>query len=158
MSGDVIELLLRGEEQTLRLGLALGRVLAPGAVALLRGGLGAGKTTLARGLARGLGVGDDYNVVSPTFTLLNVYPGPTPFFHADLYRLDLGGALDLGLLEESAEGVLAVEWAEVMDGCWPETAVDVWLTGEAGHERRARISGPAAVLGGLRGLLNIQAD
>lgn len=98
---------LRGPEATLALGAALGRLLAPGAVVLLTGRLGAGKTVLARGLAAGLGVSADYAIVSPTFTLLNQYPGRVAFFHADLYRLAGGGRRTWSF------------WKRPRKGCWP---------------------------------------
>lgn len=137
---------LPDEAATEKLGRVLGENLRPGGVVLLYGGLGAGKTTLARGLARGLGVGDDYAITSPTFTLLNVYPGRIAFYHADLYRLDADSALDLGLLEEAAQGVLAVEWAEIMEGHWPADALVVRLGGNETLTRQAELSGPEALL------------
>jgi tRNA threonylcarbamoyladenosine biosynthesis protein TsaE len=140
---------LRGPEATLALGAALGRLLAPGAVVLLTGRLGAGKTVLARGLAAGLGVSADYAIVSPTFTLLNQYPGRVAFFHADLYRLAGGEAADLELLEEAAGGVLAVEWAERAPELWPPQAISVELIDQGEGARLAEISGPEEIIGNL---------
>lgn len=137
---------LPDEAATEKLGRVLGAQLKPGDVVLLYGGLGAGKTTMARGLARGLGVGDEYAITSPTFTLLNVYPGKIAFFHADLYRLDADSALDLGLLDEAAQGILAVEWAEVMAGHWPDDAVIVCLDGNETLTRQTEITGPEALI------------
>ncbi len=141
---------LPDEAATEKLGRALGDLLKPGGVVLLYGGLGAGKTTLARGLARGLGVGEDYAITSPTFTLLNVYPGRIAFYHADLYRLDADSALDLGLLDEAADGVLAVEWAEIMEGHWPPDALTVRLGGNETLSRQAEITGPAELIDQLQ--------
>jgi tRNA threonylcarbamoyl adenosine modification protein YjeE len=141
-----LELPLAGEEDTLRLGAALGALLAPGAVVLLVGELGAGKTVLARGLARGLGVSPEYAIVSPTFTLMNHYPGRVDFWHADLYRLGGGEAADLEMTEEAAGGVLAVEWAERAPGLWPRSAVRVELSREGDHARRAAIGGPPEII------------
>ncbi|MBU1156297.1 MAG: tRNA (adenosine(37)-N6)-threonylcarbamoyltransferase complex ATPase subunit type 1 TsaE [Proteobacteria bacterium] len=140
---------LKGEEATLALGAALGRLLAPGAVVLLTGRLGAGKTVLARGLASGLGVSGDYAIVSPTFTLLNQYPGRIEFFHADLYRLGGGEAAELELLEEAAAGVLAVEWAERAPELWPPHAVRVELVDQGRGARLAQISGPKEIISNL---------
>lgn len=140
---------LNGEEATLALGAALGRLLAPGAVVLLTGRLGAGKTVLARGLASGLGVSGDYAIVSPTFTLLNQYPGRIEFFHADLYRLGGGEAAELELLEEAAAGVLAVEWAERAPELWPPHAIGVELADQGRGARLAQISGPREIIGNL---------
>ncbi len=153
-----LERRLDGEAATLALGAALGRLLGPGAVVLLTGRLGAGKTVLARGLARGLGVSEDYAIVSPTFTLLNQYPGRVEFFHADLYRLAAGEAAELELLEEAADGVLTVEWAERAPGLWPPTALNVELT-EAGEEaRRAVIDGPSGIIEQLEQALGREED
>lgn len=121
MTGTVKRHIVLGDaDATERLGAGLARVLRPGAVILLEGPLGAGKTTLVRGLVRGLG-GDPAEVHSPTFTLLETYEvcGGVirRLHHADLYRLrgpshapwdeiGLGEALD------DREAVTAVEWPE----------------------------------------------
>ena len=77
----------------------------------LEGPLGAGKTTFVRGLARGLGSSGD--VMSPTFQLVRLYPGPLPLAHADLYRLERAAELaELGFDELLDEGVLVVEWGD----------------------------------------------
>jgi tRNA threonylcarbamoyl adenosine modification protein YjeE len=133
---------LAGEQATESLGAALGSRLEPGAVVLLIGDLGAGKTVAARGLARGLGVEGSYAIVSPTFTLLNVYPGRVDFFHADLYRLSPAEAGDLELLEEAADGVLAVEWAERAGDVWPSDSVTLLLEKPGPGRRLARLAGP----------------
>ena len=101
------------EEETRNVATALAGRLTPGAVILLHGDLGAGKTAFVRGLAEGLGVSDD-PVSSPTFTLVHEYTGGrVPLYHADLYRLPDGASLDdLGLDEVAEEGVLAIEWPE----------------------------------------------
>jgi tRNA threonylcarbamoyladenosine biosynthesis protein TsaE len=102
-----LELELAQEAASLALGRALGRSLEAGAVVLLTGDLGAGKTTLTRGLAAGLGVDPAYVIASPTFTLLNIYPGRLELFHADLYRLSPEEADALELLDQAAAGVVA---------------------------------------------------
>ena len=101
------------EEETRHVATALADRLAPGAVILLHGDLGAGKTAFVRGLAEGLGMADD-PVSSPTFTLVHEYTGGrVPLYHADLYRLPEGASLDdLGLDEVAEDGVLAIEWPE----------------------------------------------
>jgi len=109
------------EAETLDLARAVAARLAPGAVVLLRGDLGAGKTAFVRGLADGLGVPDD-QVSSPTFTLVQVYQGRLPLLHADLYRITTAEVEDLGLDEAGEAGVLAIEWAEKLarpiPGAW----------------------------------------
>ena len=93
------------------LGRALGEQAGAGDVVLLEGPLGAGKTVLVRGLAQGLGAG---SAISPTFVLVRQHgEGRLPLVHADLYRLEARAEIEaLGLLELSADGVLAVEWAD----------------------------------------------
>ena len=111
----------RSAAETEALAEELGRGFAGGEVVLLEGDLGAGKTAFVRGLARGLGA-DAGEVVSPTFVLLTAYPGPLTLHHADLYRLDHTERTDaLGLDElPGARGVLAIEWAERLEGAlWP---------------------------------------
>ena len=99
--------------ETEAVGVALGQVLQPGAVIAYRGDLGAGKTAFTRGLARGLGCGEQ--VTSPTYTIVNEYlTGRMPLFHFDMYRLKSADDLwDIGwddYLERG--GVCAVEWSE----------------------------------------------
>ena len=92
-------------------GRRLGMAAAAGDVLLLDGPLGAGKTVLVQGLAEGLG--SKAEVISPTFVLVRQYRGRLELVHADLYRLDDRVEIEaLGLLELSADGVLALEWAD----------------------------------------------
>ncbi|MFH1059308.1 MAG: tRNA (adenosine(37)-N6)-threonylcarbamoyltransferase complex ATPase subunit type 1 TsaE [Pseudomonadota bacterium] len=151
MSGESaqLDLNLTGAEATVALGRAIGLLLVAGDVLLLKGELGAGKTTLARGLAAGLGVDPAYVITSPTFTLLNVYPGRLDFYHADLYRLAGAEADELELIEQAAAGVLAVEWPEMAAAAWPAGAVSVDLAHAGPEHRRARISGPAGFIARL---------
>ena len=105
----------RGPEQTADLGRRLGRLLRAGDLVLLLGTLGAGKTTLAQGIAAGMGIGD--YVTSPTFTLVNEYHAQDPegviLYHADLYRIgDSAEAYELLLDEFAEDGVTVVEWAD----------------------------------------------
>jgi tRNA threonylcarbamoyladenosine biosynthesis protein TsaE len=103
-------------EATFGLGLELGQTLQAGAVILLEGDLGAGKTSLVQGLGAGLGIAEP--VDSPTFTLINEYlDGRVPLYHMDLYRLEGDAARQLypelyweG--EEFVPGIVAIEWAE----------------------------------------------
>ena len=102
----------RSEAETEALGERLGAALQPGSVLLLRGDLGAGKTTLVRGLARGLGI-DPGEVSSPTFVLINEYRGRLTLHHVDLYRLEGAAVDDLGLDElTDGGGAVVIEWAE----------------------------------------------
>ncbi|HEV2986320.1 MAG TPA: tRNA (adenosine(37)-N6)-threonylcarbamoyltransferase complex ATPase subunit type 1 TsaE [Vicinamibacterales bacterium] len=107
------QLTTHSEAETAAEGRALGSTLSAGDVVLLYGDLGAGKTGFVRGLAEGLGV-RPAEVSSPTFTLVHEYRGGRlTLFHVDLYRLnDPREVDDLGLDEITADGVLAIEWAE----------------------------------------------
>lgn len=103
---------LPDEAATERLGRWLGETARRGDVLLLAGDLGAGKTTLARGLARGLGIEEP--ITSPTFTIVNEYTGRLAFFHFDLYRLEAPELAAAGLPEywEEPRGLVAIEWPE----------------------------------------------
>ena len=104
----------RSEDQTRRLGEWFGRNVSTPIVFCLIGDLGSGKTMFAQGLARGLRVPDGYYVTSPSFTLINEYPGRWSLVHIDLYRLE--GDLDpddLGLTDIlKGDGVAVIEWAD----------------------------------------------
>jgi tRNA threonylcarbamoyladenosine biosynthesis protein TsaE len=132
------------EAATMAIAEALARTLSPGDVLLLHGGLGAGKTAFVRGLAVGVGLDEDV-VSSPTFTLVHEYRGGrVPLFHADLYRLPNGAAIDdLGFDEALDEGVLAIEWPERLRQA-PSGAVDVRLRITGPDSRAITITRPAA--------------
>jgi len=109
----MIERVTRSEAETAGVATELAGGLRPGAVVLLSGNLGAGKTAFVRGLAAGLGIDPD-EVSSPTFTLIHEYKGGRlALYHADLYRLGRAATEDLGLEELGvADGVLAIEWPD----------------------------------------------
>lgn len=130
---------MAAEAETIRLGEELGRSLRAGDLVLLRGELGAGKTTLVRGLARGVGFRG--RVSSPTFALAHVYRGKRlTLHHLDLYRLREGDVGELGLDELLADprGAVVVEWPEAA-GRWPARRLDVALAHARGG-RRAVVS------------------
>ena len=107
-----VEMVWENREQTMSWGNALGKSLQPGDVVALIGDLGTGKTTLTQAIARGMGI--TAPVTSPTFTLIQEYPGCVPLFHIDPYRLERPeDVADLGF-EEYFErgGVVIVEWAD----------------------------------------------
>ena len=101
-------------EETLRLGAFLGKYLTNGSVVALSGELGSGKTCLTQGIARGLQVPEDLYVTSPSYTLVNEYPGRLRLFHVDLYRIGNVVELDEIGLDEimGCDGVTVIEWAE----------------------------------------------
>ena len=135
-------LISESEDATADIGASLGRSLRAGAVVLLEGELGAGKTAFVRGLAAGLGVEDD-QVSSPTFTLVQEYRGRLPLLHADLYRISAAESDDLGLDELGAEGVLAIEWAEKLSRR-PPGAIEVVIEDLGDDQRRITIASPGA--------------
>lgn len=109
--------LTRSEEETLRLGMLIGRLIEQPTLILLQGDLGAGKTVLARGIARGLGVPETTPITSPTFTLMNHYTARLDLYHFDLYRLsDPDELIELGFDEFAhGSGVSLVEWPERLE-------------------------------------------
>lgn len=114
MSRAAVTLLSRSPDETHDLGREIGLRVRPGTIIALYGDLGSGKTAFVQGLARGLGVPEEYYVTSPTYTLINEYPGRCPLYHIDLYRLDAAADFeDIGLDDALyGDGVSAIEWAE----------------------------------------------
>ena len=131
------------EGETEDLGRRLGLRLGPGAVVAYTGDLGAGKTAVTRGLARGLDISE--RVTSPTFTIVNEYEGGRlPLFHFDLYRLGSSDELfDIGWEDYlSRGGVCAVEWSENVADALEEDAIRVDLRrGESDGQRIITIEG-----------------
>ncbi len=117
----------KSEKETELFAQKLAERLSPGAVIALRGDLGAGKTAFVRGLARGLGI--EARVTSPTFAVVNEYPGAVPLFHFDLYRLaDEDELYDIGWEDYlSRGGVCAVEWSEIAPAAFPEGTLTVTI-------------------------------
>lgn len=128
----------RSPAATRALGARLGAAARPGDVIALGGPLGAGKTELARGIARGLGVTEP--VASPTFILVAEHEGRVPLFHVDCYRIaGPAEALAAGILDDrTAEGVTVIEWAERLGGALPAGRLDVAIDG-AGDGPRALV-------------------
>jgi len=128
-------------EETLRFGERLSAELRPGDVLALSGDLGAGKTALIKGVARGLGVTRD--VTSPTFTLVHEYSGGhLPLFHIDLYRLDtIEQALAVGIEDYfGGSGVTAIEWAEKIESLLPENTTRIRITTLGETARRIEVA------------------
>jgi tRNA threonylcarbamoyladenosine biosynthesis protein TsaE len=117
------------EASVRRLGRALGEMLASGDVIRLEGGLGAGKTTLAKAIACGLGIDPD-TVKSPTFSLMNIYEGRETVRHFDLYRLKTAEELaEIGFASYSSEkGVTLVEWSDLFPAALPEDSLTIRLS------------------------------
>jgi tRNA threonylcarbamoyladenosine biosynthesis protein TsaE len=127
-------------DETVALGERLGRVAAAGDLVCLWGDLGAGKTQVAKGMARGLGI--DATVNSPTFILMNEYAGRLPLFHVDLYRLaDAADALAGGVVDDrQADGVTVVEWPERMGEVLPAGRLDVRIAGSGDEGRDIEVA------------------
>ena len=141
-------LALPDEAATERLGAALAGRLRPGDMVALQGGMGAGKTTLARAVLRAASGDPALIVPSPTFTLVEVYDTPRgAYWHFDLYRLESPDqVLELGWEEARADGVALVEWAERLGPLMPAERLAVSLAIE-GAGRRADIDGDARFAG-----------
>lgn len=114
-------------EETLQLGIKIGRLCQAGDVIALDGDLGAGKTCLIQGLAEGLDVSKESYVRSPTFTILNVHSGRVPLYHFDLYRLsDLDELEEIGYSEYIyGDGVSALEWASNVEEAIPHECLRI---------------------------------
>ncbi len=131
----------RSPEETVELGRKIGERLRGGDIIAFRGGLGAGKTTLTRGLALGMGLRDE--VSSPTFALVNEYPGKLKLCHFDMYRIT--GAADLestGFFDYlSDDCVIAIEWSENIAGELPKEHTVIELRPLGGDRREITIIG-----------------
>jgi tRNA threonylcarbamoyl adenosine modification protein YjeE len=147
MAAAVLQRSLADERATTLLGADLAMVMRVGDVFLLKGDLGAGKTTLARGLIRALAGDPDLDVPSPTFTLVQAYDTPLPVSHVDLYRLSAPEEIEeLGLDDALKTGAVLMEWPERAADRLPGDAITVALADDARAGRTAVISGPDEAL------------
>ena len=133
-------------DHTIRIGLEIGKQLRAGSVVALHGALGAGKTTLVKGIARSLNI--EEAVTSPSFTLIAEYEGsregnPITLYHIDLYRISHPQEVeDLGMEEIlDGEGICVIEWAEKASEFLPESAVRVEIVIEDKGRRQIKIRG-----------------
>lgn len=109
----MVKIVLHNEKETIDFGRRLGAVLKPGDLITMEGDLGAGKTTMTKGIGEALGVKRVIN--SPTFNILKVYQGHIPLYHMDVYRLE-GAFQELGFEEYfDGDGVCVVEWAKFVE-------------------------------------------
>ena len=146
ISGErsVMVLFSKSPEETFRIGRILAESLDAGDVVALIGELGSGKTCLTQGIAKGLGVSESYAVTSPTFTLINEYPGSkTDLYHLDVYRLTgCADLADMGYDEYlSGRGVMVIEWAEKVREAVPDDALFVVMTYLEENVRKIELSG-----------------
>jgi tRNA threonylcarbamoyladenosine biosynthesis protein TsaE len=131
-----------GEEETIELGRRIAATLPKRAVVLLIGNLGAGKTTLAKGIINGLGAAEPEDVTSPTFTLIHEY-GEGRVYHIDLYRLDRAEQVaTLGLDEIfDREAVVLIEWGERFPHLLPADRIEIRIEPLNEESRRIEMTG-----------------
>lgn len=126
-------------EETVEFGRKLAAELSPPKIVLLRGDLGAGKTTMVKGIAEGFSAAEQEDVTSPTFTLIHEYRGPkVNVYHIDLYRIDTQRELDTLALDDLMEpdSVLLIEWGEKFERFRNKRDVEVAIEHRGGDERK----------------------
>lgn len=130
-------------EETIALGKRIGTQLTDGAILCFFGDLGAGKTTLIKGLAAGVTGCDPQGVNSPTFVYLNVYRGERTLYHFDLYRLrDIQEFIDMGFDDLfHSDGICCIEWSEKIEPLLPKEAIRITCTHVSPEEREITIVG-----------------
>jgi len=136
----MIKITTHSPEETIRAGEKLGSLLGPGDMIAYKGGLGAGKTTFTRGLAIGLGLGD--NVTSPTFALVNEYRGDKMnLYHFDMYRIENGDDLEsTGFYDYPfEENAAVIEWSENIEEFLPDSTIYVTIDTLGENEREITI-------------------
>jgi tRNA threonylcarbamoyladenosine biosynthesis protein TsaE len=134
-----VEYTTSSEEETIELGERLAREVLPArGLVLLIGNLGAGKTTLAKGIAAGRGAARVDDVSSPTFTLIHEYGDPVRVYHVDLYRLDEPSQVARLGLEEFLEkdALVLIEWGERFPELWPRGRVEIRIERTGDDQRR----------------------
>ncbi|MAG35481.1 MAG: tRNA (adenosine(37)-N6)-threonylcarbamoyltransferase complex ATPase subunit type 1 TsaE [Dehalococcoidia bacterium] len=136
---DTLDFISHSARQTGRFGARLGRLLAPGDLILLDGPVGAGKTIMAQGIAKGLEISEP--VVSPSFTIVREYAGRLPLYHIDLYRLAPGSALESIGIEDFlySDGAVVIEWPDRASALLPAEQLQVSLKVIATTKRGVRM-------------------
>ena len=137
------EITTHSAEETIAFGRTLAQWLTPPKLVLLRGDLGAGKTTLVKGIAAAFEAAAEEDVTSPTFTLVHEYRGPRAnLYHIDLYRIDTPRQLEtLGLDDlRSDNSILLIEWGEKFPRLLRERDVEIALERESENARRVRVN------------------
>jgi len=138
------EIITHSAEETIAFGRTLTELLAPPKLVLLRGDLGAGKTTLVKGIAAAFEAAAEEDVTSPTFTLVHEYRGPRAnLYHIDLYRIDTQRELDTLALDDlrSDNSILLIEWGEKFPRLVRERDVEIALERESENLRRISVRG-----------------
>jgi len=137
------EITTHSAEETIAFGRKLKELLVPPKLVLLRGDLGAGKTTLVKGIAAAFEAAAEEDVTSPTFTLVHEYRGPRAnLYHIDLYRIDTPRELDTLALDDlrSDNSILLIEWGEKFPGLVKERDLEIALDRESENSRRIKIT------------------
>jgi len=134
----------QSQEETFAIGVELGKMAKPGDIFALIGDLGTGKTFLAKGIAKGLGI--DEEITSPTFTLLEVYESYIPLYHFDLYRISNNAELENLFFEEYwfGDGVSVIEWADRAVKRLPEDIYIITLEYIDNNRRKITVEYPAS--------------
>ncbi len=141
------EFLTKSPQETIYVGRILGSHLKGGESILLTGGLGTGKTVFTKGIALSLGIDPDTPVVSPSFTLVNVYKARLDIVHVDLYRLDVNEVWTIGLEDYMDDKhVIIVEWGGALSEILPQPVIDVQLVYAGQGERKIFIKGDIDIL------------
>jgi tRNA threonylcarbamoyladenosine biosynthesis protein TsaE len=138
------EVVTQSAEATIAFGHTLAGLLTPPKLVLLRGDLGAGKTTLVKGIAAAFDAASEEDVTSPTFTLIHEYRSPRAIlYHIDLYRIDTPRELDTLALDDlrSENSILLIEWGEKFPRLVRDRDVEISLERESENGRRILVSG-----------------
>jgi len=153
-----IEIISSGAQETMDIAFLVGKKLKNGDILALSGELGSGKTCFTSGLARGLGVNEEYKITSPTFTLINEYPGRCNLYHFDLYRLSVYSEFEELGYEEffSGDGVVVIEWAEKISVIIPDSAFFLKFDYLDENSRKINIYGPEIRLKELAEVLKLE--
>ena len=135
------EFISKSPSDTWDIGEQIGKQARLGEVYALHGELGSGKTQLVKGIARGIGVADWEYVVSPSFTIMNMYEGDFTLLHFDLYRIEACEMEDLNIEEYLQRGIAVVEWAE-RGTWWNDRNIEVAIENAGENERKIVIIKP----------------
>jgi len=137
-----MRILSKNSEETVEIGLSIGKKLSGGEVLALYGDLGGGKTQFTKGIAEGLGISQD--IISPTFVIRRDYEGkPLNLLHYDFYRFEVPDEELIESLEEgiNQENVTVIEWAERVEKFLPESVIKITFHYISENEREIEISG-----------------
>jgi len=137
----LIEIITQSQRETMQLGSRLAKLLKAGDIVCLYGDLGTGKTTLVKGMAKGLKI-NEAHVHSPTFVLMNLYEGRIPLFHFDFYRLDDIEQIGMIGYDEFLydNGIAVVEWAEKLKSLTPKEYLHIQLKHRNEDQRVIKMS------------------